>query len=343
VLVVTCPCALALATPAAFAAAGTRLAELRLLVTNGDAIEALAKATHVLFDKTGTLTRGRPVIQSMQVLDTTMDKHQCRRIAAALETVSTHPIASAFAAAGSGPAITVTDQQLAIGRGVTGTIGGRRWRLGARDFVVGDNSVSVPDEIAATSVYLGADGQLLALFHLEDLLRPDAETTLQQLRDLGLKETLISGDSEAPVRRIADALGISSCRFACSPADKLAIIRNLQERGETVAMVGDGINDAPVLAGADVSVAPSHGALLAQTSADIIMLGDSLAPVVTAVRMARKTMRIVRQNLIWAIVYNTTALPLAASGHVPPWAAAIGMSASSLVVVLNALRLSRYD
>ncbi len=145
-----------------------------------------------------------------------------------------------------------------------------------------------------------------------------------------------------PVRRVAKALGIDEYRAGCTPEDKLAYLRDRQQQGETVVMVGDGINDAPILAGANASVAMSEGALLAQTSADLIMLGHSLAPLVTALRTARQTMRIVRQNLAWAIVYNAAAVPLAALGFVPPWAAAIGMSSSSLIVVLNALRLSRY-
>ncbi len=154
---------------------------------------------------------------------------------------------------------------------------------------------------------------------------------------------LVSGDNRVAVEDIARQVGIDDAHYECTPEDKLRIIEEAQQRGERVVMVGDGINDAPVLAGADASIAPAHGALLAQTSADVIMLGESLGPVVTAVTMSRKTMRIVRQNLAWAIVYNTLALPLAAAGYVPPWAAAIGMSASSLVVVMNALRLNRFE
>jgi Cu2+-exporting ATPase len=159
---------------------------------------------------------------------------------------------------------------------------------------------------------------------------------------MGLKLALVSGDNSAAVDRVADALDISESYSGCSPDDKLAIIRKAQTSGDTVIMIGDGINDAPVLAGADTSIAPVHGALLAQTSADVVLIGDSLNPVATGVLLARKTMRIVRQNLAWAVVYNAVALPLAALGYVPPWAAAIGMSASSLVVVLNALRLNRF-
>ncbi len=164
-----------------------------------------------------------------------------------------------------------------------------------------------------------------------------------QLRKLGLETELASGDNPAAVEATAAELGIATSHAQCSPEDKLAIIEAAQRRGRRVVMIGDGINDAPVLAGANTSIAPAHGALLAQTSADIVMLGDSLRPLTTAVQMSRKTMRIVRQNLAWAIVYNALALPLAAAGYVPPWAAAIGMSASSLVVVLNALRLNRFE
>ena len=194
----------------------------------------------------------------------------------------------------------------------------------------------------STSVYLGTAGRIVARFDLEDEIRPGAAATLAKLRSLGLQLALVSGDNKEPVRRVANALGIEDCHSGCTPADKLGIIRSAQEAGEIVVMVGDGINDAPVLAGADASVAPAHGATLAQTNADVIMVGDYLSPVVTAIMVSRQTLKIVRQNLAWAIVYNATALPLAAMGYVPPWAAAIGMSASSLIVVLNALRLSRF-
>ena len=337
VLVVTCPCALALATPAAFAAAGTRLAQLRLLVTNGNAIEALSRSTRILFDKTGTVTRGAPVIEEIEVLDDKFDEEQCLRIAAALETVSTHPIANAFRATENDVAI--SDQSVAVGNGVSGTIDNQVWRLGRASFV---GAASVGAALAATDVCLGVEGRLVARFKISDELREDATDTISQLTELGLKAGLISGDSEAVVQRTAGKLGIADYHANCSPEDKLEIIRTAQQNGETVIMVGDGINDAPVLAGADASIAPVHGAMLAQTSADIILVGHHLSPVATAVEVSRQTLKIVRQNLAWAIVYNATALPLAALGYVPPWAAAIGMSASSLIVVLNALRINRF-
>ncbi len=338
VLVVTCPCALALATPAAFAAAGARLSQLGLLVTDGNAIEALSRATRVIFDKTGTLTRGAPEITATFVLDADYSERDCRRIAAALETASSHPLARAFALDDALPA--VTDPAVEIGRGVRGQIDGRAWRLGSADFAGGGMS---SEETTSTHVFLSVDGQPVAWFEIEDELRPDAALTIRKLEALGAGTALVSGDREASVARVADALGIRERHSGCTPQRKLDLIEAAQRRGERVVMVGDGINDAPVLAGADTSIAPAHGALLAQTSADVIMLGNSLAPVVTALRTGTRTMRIVRQNLAWAIVYNALALPLAAAGFVPPWAAAIGMSASSLIVVLNALRLSRFE
>ncbi|MDJ0906661.1 MAG: heavy metal translocating P-type ATPase [Woeseiaceae bacterium] len=332
VLVVTCPCALALATPAAFAAAGTRLAQLRLLVTNGNAIEVLARTRRILFDKTGTVTQGSPAIDSIEILDEGYAEQEVRQVAAALETVSTHPIARAFALPQNDRV--ATDQQVAVGRGVAGTIAGQEWRLGRADYVGADTDEG--------GIYLGFDGQAVARFQVSDQLREDSAKTIERLGELGLASGLISGDSVAAVEQTAVRLGIADYHADCSPEQKLDLIRSLQDSGEAVVMVGDGINDAPVLAGADASIALAHGAELAQTSADILLVGNTLMPVATAVDIARGTLRVVRQNLAWAIGYNSLALPLAALGYVPPWAAAIGMSASSLIVVLNALRINRF-
>ncbi|MDX1509413.1 MAG: heavy metal translocating P-type ATPase, partial [Woeseiaceae bacterium] len=337
VLVVTCPCALALATPAAFAAAGSRLAELKLLLTNGNAIEVLSKATMIVFDKTGTLTTGRPAITSVRVLDAALDEQDCRRIAAALEADSTHPLADAFR---DETAVVASDLRIVAGRGVEGDIDGSHWRLGNAQFAAAGATDASDDQ---TTVWLANDAGPVAEFRLSDDLRSDAAETVGLLRRRGLRVRMLSGDAEGPVRAAARALGIDDFEAGCAPERKLENIAALQADGEIVVMVGDGINDAPVLAGADASIAPAHAARLAQTSADIITLGESLLPVATAVRAADRTMRIVRQNLAWAIVYNAVALPLAAAGAVPPWLAAIGMSTSSLVVVVNALRLNRFS
>lgn len=345
VLVVTCPCALALATPAAFAAAGSRLAEMRLLVTNGNAIEALARATRMLFDKTGTVTRGAPVIERVDILDGAWDETSCRNLAAALETVSTHPLARAFEI--EDIPFSATDQRVAIGQGVAGTIDGRRWRLGKSEFAGarpgGRPDLNRPPGRAPAGIYLGVDGRAVARFVVVDELREHSLDTFRLLQKLGLRTALISGDREEPVHELAGQLGVNDYFAECSPEDKLDVIRKAQAGGDIVVMVGDGINDAPVLAGADASIAPAHGATLAQTSADIILVGEILSPIVAGLTTARKTMRIVRQNLAWAIVYNAAAVPLAVLGYVPPWAAAIGMSASSLIVVLNSLRIGRKD
>ena len=337
VLVVTCPCALALATPTAFAAAGSRLSDLHLLVTNGNAIEALSRATHIVFDKTGTLTRGMPEVVRTITHDTDFSKEYCLQVAAALEVASTHPIARAFTHHES--TLTATSPEVVVGAGVEGIVDGRHWRLGNATFVPG--AEAAPHDDDTTRVFLGTDGHAIATFTIADTLRRDAGDTLNLLKHMGYSVSLVSGDGQAPVARAAATLGIDDARSGCTPDDKLQRINALQQQGEVVVMVGDGINDAPVLAGADVSIAPSHAASLARSSADVLMLGDTLHPIATLMQAARRTMRIVRQNLTWAIVYNLSAVPLAAAGFVPPWLAAIGMSTSSLVVVLNALRLSR--
>lgn len=336
VLVVTCPCALALATPAAFATAGSRFSQLQLLVTNGNAIEVLARATHMVFDKTGTLTSGKPALESVTVFDGDYDRAHCLRIAAALEQASSHPIAHAFRSDRDLPV--VAEPKVHVAEGVSGKIDGQLWHIGKPGFAFADSAEVTPD-----SVYLGTNGHCVASFTVRDPLRPDAREVINSLKSLGIGLSLASGDNEQAVSSVAKTLGITDFHFDCTPGNKLRIIEQLQSRGERVVMVGDGINDAPVLAGADTSIAPAHGALLAQTSADVIMLGESLHPLETALTMSRKTLSIVRQNLIWAVVYNATALPLAVAGLVPPWLAAIGMSVSSLIVVLNALRLNRFE
>ena len=337
VLVVTCPCALALATPAAFAAAGSRLSELKLLVTNGNAIEVLSTATTVVFDKTGTLTTGRPSIASIRIIDAAFEPSACRQIAAALEADSTHPLAEAFR---DETTVAAENVHIVVGQGVEGDVGGVRWRLGKPAFASGaDRGAAEPD----TTVWLANENGPVAEFVISDDLRAGAAEAIAMLKRRGLKVRVLSGDARGPVSTTAAALGIEEFEAACTPERKLEAIAAAQQDGEIIVMVGDGINDAPVLAGADASIAPAHAAKLAQTSADIITLGDSLLPVVTAFRGARHTMRIVRQNLAWAIVYNAVALPLAVAGVVPPWLAAIGMSTSSLVVVVNALRLNRFS
>lgn len=341
VLVVTCPCALSLATPTAVTAASGALTRMGLLTTRGHALETLAQVDHVLFDKTGTLTRGMLQLSELVVLaPERVDEARSRLLAATLESGSEHPVARALTAH--------VDDTLAIdqltalpGHGMQGVIEGRRYRIGNPAYAAELSGAAVPDVDGddATTVMLGDEDGLLARFALRDELRSDADVAIRRLSDLGLVIEILSGDADGPVRRVADRLGIRHARSGMRPDDKLARVRELQAAGQRVAMIGDGVNDAPVLAGADVSIAMGQGAQLAHASADMVVLSERLAVLPDGVRKARATRAVIKQNLSWAILYNLSAVPLAAAGLVAPWMAAIGMSASSLVVVFNALRL----
>ena len=340
VLVVTCPCALSLATPVAVTAAAGALTRRGLLITRGHALETLARATHMEFDKTGTLTRG------LLTLEEVRPREGCAReralaLAAALERHSEHPVAQVLAAAG-GETLKAVDVTASPGEGVEGVIEGVRYRIGSPRFAGGLSGATVPPpREGGTLVALGDEAGIVATFELQDELRGDASETVGDLRGLGLKIGLLSGDAEPAVRRVAEQLGVDEYIAGALPEDKLAHIRRLQDSGAVVAMVGDGVNDAPVLAGSNVSVAMGSGAQIAHASADLVMLSERLGHLAEGVSMARRTVKVIRQNLTWAVMYNFTAIPLAAAGLVAPWMAAIGMSASSLVVVVNALRLRR--
>ncbi len=344
VLVVTCPCALSLATPAALAAATAALARRGVLVAHTDAIESLAKATQVLWDKTGTLTRGLVRVEEVRPLGD-LAPERCLALAAALERMSEHPIARAFLASAEGQGI-ATETRVVAGEGLAGRVDGVRLRIGTLGFAGGIAAAGAPprspDDTSGESwVYLGGEQGLLAAFRLTDPIRPEAARCVADLAALGLPSEIVSGDEAAAVARIAARCGIERHQSRLSPEAKLERLKALQAGGAVVIAVGDGINDAPLLRGADVAVAMGRGSALAQTSADLILVRESLEDLPATVDLARRTQRVVRQNLTWAIVYNLAALPLAALGFVPPWLAAIGMSLSSVAVVLNAMRLSR--
>ena len=262
-------------------------------------------------------------------------------VASALERHSEHPVAQVLAAEG-GDELRAAEVIAVPGEGVEGLVEGRRYRVGSPAFVVAlSGAEPPPSDVSSTLVALGDEDGLLASFEIGDELRADAAGTLAGLRELGLEIELLSGDAEPAVRRIAERLQIGRHVSGAKPADKLDHIRRLQAQGAVVAMVGDGVNDAPVLAGSDVSVAMGSGTQLAHASADLVILSERLSNLAYGVRTARRTLAIIRQNLSWAVLYNLMAIPLAAAGWVAPWMAAIGMSASSLVVVINALRLKR--
>ncbi|WP_275286458.1 heavy metal translocating P-type ATPase [Halomonas elongata] len=336
VLVVTCPCALALATPTALTAAHGRLHRHGALLTRADTLETLTDIDRVIFDKTGTLTTGEMRLIDTRVLDGGDPRH-LRAIAASLEAHSEHPIARAFRLYRLSE-VTADDVTRQVGAGLEGRIEGTSWRLGRPDFAA-DPAPAPPDD--GPWLLLAEEGRPRAWFALDDRLRDDADATLTALHLAGIEVELLSGDTAPRVRALAERLDIADWRAAMSPEDKLDRLRVHQSHGRRVAMVGDGVNDVPVLAGADVAFAMNGATDLARTRADVILLTPRLQRVAEAIGIARATRRVIRQNLGWALLYNLLALPLAACGLVPPWLAAIGMSLSSLVVVGNALRLTR--
>jgi Cu2+-exporting ATPase len=349
VLVVSCPCALSLATPAALTAATGSLTRLGLLTTRGHALETLARATHFIFDKTGTLTHGKMSLLEVVPLGA-LTRPQCLRLAAALEHASEHAIARALSAAveGDDQALAASETVNLPGSGVEGVIDGRRYRLGRPQFAAELGGGAMPDAAllqrnGATTVALADESGWLALFVLGDTLRPDAAELVAGLTRRGKAVVLLSGDQEDAARQVARELGIQLVRAAMTPQGKLDYVRELQCEGAVVAMVGDGVNDAPVLAAADVSIAMGGGTQVARASADMILLSEHLPHLLSGLDIAVRTQRIIRQNLAWAFAYNLLAIPLAALGYITPWMAGIGMSASSLLVVLNALRLVQSD
>jgi Cu2+-exporting ATPase len=332
-LVVTCPCALSLAAPTAFAVALGRLARHGLLLRSTRALERIGDVTTWLFDKTGTLTEGRMVVAGIETR-AQVSATECLAAAAALESGIEHPIARALR--GDGAVAPAADVEYRPGYGVSGTVGGRRYRLGSARYT---GAASEPRD-SVQRVYLADEGRVLARFDLADALRPRAKDALATLSEHA-RLLLVSGDDAAAVTRTARELGLTEFHSAQTPDDKLGLLRDLQRAGAVVAAVGDGINDAPLLAQADVSVALVAGSQLAQASADVVFTGSDLRVLARLPAWASAVRRIVRQNLAWSAGYNLAAVPLAAAGILTPWMAAIGMSLSSLLVVANALRLNR--
>jgi P-type Cu2+ transporter len=265
-------------------------------------------------------------------------------IAAALERDSTHPLASAFAPHAV-PAVQADGVREFAGAGIEGQVGGRRWRLGRRDFVeaIGHERNPLPHvrrRDADGAVYLGDSAGHAAAFEVGAPLRPEARDAIRALRRQGLEVMIASGDSEVTVQQVARLLEVKQARARLSPLDKTTLLQELRAGGHHVFMIGDGINDGPVLAAADVSCAMGQGSAIAQSAADLLLLHESLASLSLAVSTARRTLQVMRQNLVWALGYNISAVPLAACGLIPAWLAALGMSLSSLGVVLNARRLA---
>lgn len=344
VLVVTCPCALSLATPAALAAGTARLARRGLLVTRPDALERLARVDVVVVDKTGTVTGGTPIVE-LKDIRSGYSRPLAFQTAAALESASDHPIALAFRKHASQARVAGELKEFA-GSGVEGRIDGAVWRLGTHQFVSelmqapGAGPTGLPND-PGTGIALGNCDGIVATFALADGLRPGALRAIEQLRAMGLDVAIASGDQQEVVDDVARKLGVQEAVGRLTPQAKLALVQQREAAGTRVLMVGDGINDGPVLAAASVSCAMAQGSAVAQAAADLLLLNDSLGTLAEAICTARQMRAVIRQNLAWALVYNLGAVPLAAAGWIAPWVAAVGMSTSSLLVVLNAARLAR--
>jgi len=346
VLVVTCPCALSLSTPVAISAGTSVMADHGFLSTNANLIETLKNISHVVFDKTGTLTRGEFEIIQIKPLSS-LPEQDCLALAAAMESRSEHPMASAFtnAARNTGglnqEKVLFDDVTIARNQGIEAIRGGQTYRLGKPSY---SKQLTASELVTPSNqgqwLLLSTENQPLAWFQVDDQLRPDAGLLVDYLKTRGLNLHILSGDSSDHSMRLGKTLGIDRVTSGASPEGKLAYIRALQTQSK-VLMIGDGLNDAPVLAGSDVSIVMPKGSDLAQIAADGILLNDKISTLTTVFNTVDQTYSVIKQNLTWALLYNLLALPAAAMGWVPPWAAAIGMSTSSLIVVLNALRIRK--
>ena len=343
-LVITCPCALSLATPTALAAATGFLANRGLLISRGHSLETLAHVTDVVFDKTGTLTTGQFAVTQVQLFGA-YSSEQAWACAAALERFSEHPLAQALVAADlSTFEMTPVNIQNTPGQGVQAQMDGLQWAIGRPVWVADLFGLNLSENLQAASgswIALGNEQQLVAYFCLQDTLKPDARALIQRLQDKGMNVHVLSGDGEGAVRSVAQALNIAQQQAEATPESKLTYVKNLQQQGKTVLMVGDGINDAPVLVQADVSIAVEGGADVAQAGSDLVMVQANMDLVALALQQGKKTRRIIQENLLWAAVYNVVAVPIAMMGFANPWIAALGMAISSLLVTFNAMRLLR--
>jgi Cu2+-exporting ATPase len=324
-----------LATPTALTVASNGLRDAGMLAVSGQLLETLPRVDHIVFDKTGTLTKGVLRIEKT-LAESSMDAKQAFQLAASLEAHSSHPIAGAFR---SDEGLSLSEVVVTAGKGVQGCWQEITYRIGSPQYC---------EEMLAGEIVLPGSGQWVALcndkevlawFKLQDEPKADAAETVKALQSLGADIELLSGDASDAVAHIAQQLGVKQFSQGLSAEQKLARLRELQQQGKVVMAVGDGVNDVPLLAAADISVAVSNATDMAKTQADAVLVSGMLTRLATAIDYARFTTKIVRQNVTWALLYNLSAVPLAAAGLVPPWLAAIGMSASSVIVVGNAQRL----
>ncbi|HEX4259118.1 MAG TPA: heavy metal translocating P-type ATPase, partial [Streptosporangiaceae bacterium] len=351
-LIIACPCALGLATPAALVAACGRGAQLGIFIKGYQALESSRAVDTVVLDKTGTVTTGRMTLAHLQPA-TGMTRADLLRRAGAVEQASEHSVAAAITAAAraEGPLPAAERFKALPGLGASGVVEGREVVVGRSKLLTGQG-LEVPAELDAacrawekagcTTVLAGWDGAARGALAVTDAVKPSAAPAVAALRSLGLHPILLTGDNEATARAVAAAIGVDEVIAGTLPGDKAAVITGLQARGHAVAMVGDGVNDAPALAAATIGLALGSGTDVAMSAADLILLRDDLTVAADAIRLARGTFRTIRHNLAWAFGYNLAALPLAALGFLNPIVASAAMTLSSVFVVWNSLRLRRF-
>ncbi|MBO0745849.1 MAG: heavy metal translocating P-type ATPase, partial [Candidatus Dormibacteraeota bacterium] len=353
VLIIACPCALGLATPMALRVASGQGAQLGVFFKNGEALESSRRVDAVVLDKTGTVTSGRMAVTAVEAAPGEAG-HDVLRWAAAVEDASSHPIARATVAEARARELAIPEVEAAesvAGLGATGTVEGERVLVGSAALLT-RHGVDVPAALVAaradheaageTAVLVARGGRAVGMLGIADTVKPGASDAVESLRRMGLHCVLVTGDAEATARAVAAQAGIEEVRASTLPADKVEIVRELQARGHRVAVVGDGVNDGPALAAADLGLAMGSGTDVAIAAADLVLVRDDLRVVPLALGLARRTLTTIRGNLIWAFGYNVAAIPLAASGHLDPLIAGAAMAASSAFVVWNSGRLARF-
>jgi Cu+-exporting ATPase len=360
VLIIACPCAMGLAVPTAVMVATGRGAELGVLIKGGEALERAGQVDVVVFDKTGTLTEGRPAVESVRLAAADLDERRLLQMAASVERLSEHPLAEAIVLAAERAGVSMLPAkgfESRTGMGVAGLVEGHRVAVGNQSFMreLGLDPGPLQDGAGRagaegrTPVYVALDGRVVALLAIADPVKPTSKDAIAQLRRLGLELAMLTGDDRRTAESVARTVGIDRVMAELPPAKKLEEIRRMQGEGKIVAMVGDGLNDAPALAQADVGIAMGTGTDVALEAGAVTLLRNDLLGVVDAIGLSRRSMRIIRQNLFWAFVYNVIGIPVAAGVLYPglgllltPAMAAAAMAASSVSVVSNSLRLRKF-